>query len=89
MEIIKEDDLENENVYNDIKEEIQALVASVSDTINKHQKLKNKNFGLFYQHGRLGYVDLDVFAKTIDKDKLIKATELAKSKKTIDKNEKK
>ena len=42
-----------------------------------------KNFSIHYQHGRIGYMDLDAFAKSIDLEKLAKA----KEEKTVDKNE--
>ena len=50
-----------EHVFNpDIKD----IVAGVSDIIDKHPAMKEMNFGLFYQHGRLGFVDLDAFAES-------------------------
>ena len=44
--------------------DIKDVVAGVSEIIDAHPALKDMNFGLFYQHGRLGFVDLDAFAKS-------------------------
>ena len=85
MEEKAEDVKNTKDAYADLREEIQALVTSVSETINTHEKLKNKNLGLFYQHGRLSYVDLDIFAKAANIEKLIAER---KNNKSIDKEEK-
>ena len=50
----------DEHAFDDVKEDIQKLVSAVSDVIKEHPLLAAKNFGLFYQHGRLGYLDLDI-----------------------------
>lgn|SRR5574344_1167528 len=78
----KEDSEYSEAEYLEVKKDIQQFVTGVSAMLDNHPLLKNKNFGLFYQHGRLGYVDLDLFAKNIDIDKL---TKKAKEEKSIDK----
>lgn len=76
-----------EDAYLELRNEIQALVSSVSQTISTHDKLKDKNFGLFYQHGRLGYVDLDMFAKTVDTEGLLKAKSITEENDIVDKEE--
>lgn len=50
--------------YSDRISDIKDIVAGVSDIIDKHPAMKEMNFGLFYQHGRLGFVDLDAFAES-------------------------
>lgn len=45
-------------------EEIKELVGKVSTAIEETKELREANFGLFYQNGRLGFMDLDAFAKT-------------------------
>lgn len=45
-------------------EEIKELVGKVSAAIEETKELREANFGLFYQSGRLGFMDLDAFAKT-------------------------
>ena len=52
-----------EEAYSDVVVDIQGMVTAVSQIIDNHEKLKEKNFCLYYQHGRLGYLDLDEFAK--------------------------
>lgn len=42
--------------------EIKDLVGKISPIINE-SNLKNMNFALFYQNGRLGFMDLDAFAE--------------------------
>lgn len=51
----------NENMNH--MDDVRAMVAKVSDII-QDSSLKDMNFGLFYQHGRLGFVDLDAFAES-------------------------
>ena len=67
-----------ESVANDIKD----LVTEFSQIIQNHPNLVEKNFSLHYQHGRIGYMDLDAFAKTVELEKLVKA----KEENSIDKN---
>lgn len=81
--------MEQENineVYSDIVEDIQSMVAAVSQIISNHEKMKDKNFCLYYQHGRLGYLDLDEFAKNIDVKGMQEKIN-TESKKELDKNE--
>ena len=56
--------MEENNKYEKHMETIKDLVANVSSLIDTKPDLKEMNFGLFYQHGRLGFVDLDVFANS-------------------------
>ena len=72
-------------MYESAALEIHQLVSAVSEVIQKTEGLKDKNFGLFYQHGRLGFIDLDAFAKTVDTTAL--AEKIANEQKSIDKNE--
>ena len=67
-----------ESVANDIKD----LVTEFSQIIQNHPNLVEKNFSIHYQHGRIGYMDLDAFAKSVDLEKLVKA----KEENSIDKN---
>ena len=69
---------QDEHAFDDVKLDIQSLVAAVSQIIDNHPLLREKNFGLYYQHGRLGYMDLDIMAdrlklaeeqKNVDKEK--------------------
>lgn len=69
--------MEEEHVYDDVKEDIQKLVSAVSDVIKEHPLLATKNFGLFYQHGRLGYLDLNIMEERLK-------AELEKQKNTED-----
>lgn len=69
--------MEEEHVYDDVKEDIQKLVSAVSDVIKEHPLLATKNFGLFYQHGRLGYLDLNIMEEKLK-------AELEKQKNTED-----
>lgn len=50
--------------YEDHMNSIKELVSKVSDIIDADKELNSMNFGLFYQHGRLGFVDLDAFAQS-------------------------
>ncbi len=59
MEEQKEELLEVEHM-----EDVKSLIADISGYITKYPSLQEKNFGLFYQHGRLGFIDLDAFAKS-------------------------
>ena len=56
--------MEENNKYEKHMETIKDLVANVSSLIDTKPDLKDMNFGLFYQHGRLGFVDLDAFANS-------------------------
>lgn len=75
----------DEHAFDDIKEDIQKLVSAVSDVIKEHPLLAVKNFGLFYQHGRLGYLDLDIMESRL-KEELAKKNE-TKDEENIDTNE--
>lgn len=44
--------------------DIRAVVSEVSKIIDEHPVLRDMNFALFYQHGRLGYMDLNAFAES-------------------------
>ena len=81
--------MEKENKYQKLIEDIKDIVGKVSSIIDEHPKLKDINFGLFYQHGRLGFVDLDAFAEStkvkLDADGEEKT--LTELKNDIDKNE--
>lgn len=74
---MKENDKELEAVYDDVANEVHEMVTAVSDIIKKYPILASKNFGLYYQHGRLGYMDLDIFAEKLKE---------AEEQKNIDKN---
>lgn len=56
--------MEENNKYEKHMETIKDLVANVSSLIDAKPDLEEMNFGLFYQHGRLGFVDLDAFANS-------------------------
>ena len=79
--------MEENNKYKKHMETIKDLVANVSSLIDAKPDLKDMNFGLFYQHGRLGFVDLDAFANStkmkINEDG--KEQTLTEYKKNIDK----
>ena len=83
---MEQENINMEEAYSDIVEDIQSLVAAVSQTISNHEKIKDKNFCLYYQHGRLGYLDLDEFAKSIDVKGMQEKIN-TESKKELDKNE--
>lgn len=56
---------ETQSVENiDHMENVKELVSQLSQIIDNDEKLSKMNFGLFYQHGRIGFVDLDAFAET-------------------------
>ena len=65
-----------ENPFADVANQVQEMVTAISEIINKYPTLAKKNFGLYYQHGRLGYMDLDMFAEKI---------KIAEKQKDIDK----
>lgn len=44
--------------------DIKDIVAQMSSIIDANPALRDMNFGLFYQHGRIGFVDLDAFASS-------------------------
>ena len=75
-----------EEAYSDIVEDIQGMVTAVSQIISNHEKIKDKNFCLYYQHGRLGYLDLDEFAKNVDVKGMQEKMQ-AETEKELDKNE--
>lgn len=85
MSDLKEKEYQSADHISDIKD----IVAELSNFIDKHPTLKQKNFGLFYQNGRIGYLDLDVFAEKtkakLDPDSEEKS--LTELQKDIDKNE--
>ena len=56
--------MEENNKYEKHMETIKDLVANVSSLIDAKPDLKEMNFGLFYQHGLLGFVDLDALASS-------------------------
>ena len=70
-------------MYEAVAKDIQEMVTAVSQIIQNHPNLVEKNFSIHYQHGRIGYMDLDAFAKSVDLEKLVKA----KEENSIDKNE--
>lgn len=70
-------------MYESVAQDIQSLVAEFSQIIQNHPNLVEKNFSVHYQHGRIGYMDLDAFAKSVDLEKLVKA----KEENSIDKSE--
>lgn len=70
-------------MYEAVAKDIQEMVTAVSQIIQNHPNLVEKNFSIHYQHGRIGYMDLDAFAKTVDLEKLVKA----KEENSIDKKE--
>lgn len=74
IKVVQEDELlsEQTEMYETAAKDIQELVTAVSKIISNHQALVDKNFGLYYQHGRLGYIDLDAFAKSVNLDEIIK-----------------
>lgn len=74
--------------YSELVSDIQNVVSKLSTIIDEYPNLKDKNFGLFYQHGRIGFMDLDAFAESTkarinegDEEKTL--TEIAKD---VDKN---
>jgi hypothetical protein len=69
-------------MYEAVAKDIQEMVTAVSQIIQEHPNLVEKNFSIHYQHGRIGYMDLDAFAKSVDLEKLVKA----KEENSIDKN---
>lgn len=81
--------MEEKVQYMDHMEDIKELVNVMGQFIEQHEALQKLNFGLYYQHGRIGFVDLDAFAKATKV-----ATEdgsektLAELKQDIDKEEK-
>lgn len=83
---MEQENINMEEAYSDVVEDIQGMVTAVSQIISNHEKIKDKNFCLYYQHGRLGYLDLDEFAKNVDV-KGIQEKINTESKKELDKNE--
>ncbi len=55
--------VEKEEQFTNISD-IKDIVAQMSSIIDANPTLRNMNFGLFYQHGRVGFVDLDAFASS-------------------------
>lgn len=62
-------------MYETVATDIQEMVSKISNIIQDYPNLVNKNFSIHYQHGRIGYMDLDAFAKSVDLEKLVKAKE--------------
>lgn len=56
--------MEENNFYSEHLDDIKDLVAQLGDYIAGKPVLAEKNFALYYQHGRIGFVDLDAFAQT-------------------------
>lgn len=83
---MEQENINMEEAYSDIVEDIQGMVTAVSQIISNHEKIKDKNFCLYYQHGRLGYLDLDEFAKNVDVKGMQEKIN-TESKKELDKNE--
>lgn len=83
---MEQENINMEEAYSDVVEDIQGMVTAVSQIISNHEKIKDKNFCLYYQHGRLGYLDLDEFAKNIDVKGMQEKIN-TESKKELDKNE--
>jgi len=83
--------MEKEAQYTaDHMDAVRQLVADVSSLIDGSETLRNMNFGLFHQHGRVGFVDLDAFAEST-KLRLTPDGEeqtLTEMKNSIDKDEK-
>lgn len=72
---------EDKEKFQDQEKVVRQLMATLSESIEKFDILKDMNFGLFYQHGRVAFVDLDVFAKNTtaklkEKDETKTLTEL-------------
>lgn len=85
----KEKDFQSIEDYSDQVSVIKDVIGKLSSIIDEHEELKGMNFGLFHQHGRLAFVDLDHFADKV-KVKLDEDSEektLTELKKEIDKNE--
>lgn len=61
----KEKDIQSMDDYSDQVSIIKDIIGELSTIIDAHEELQKMNFGLFYQHGRLAFVDLDHFAKTV------------------------
>lgn len=51
--------------YQNHVNEIQVLSKEFGDIVNQ-SSLKDYNFCVYYQHGRIGFLDLDAFAKAVD-----------------------
>lgn len=43
--------------------DIRELVTKYGDLLEEFPELTKSNFGLFYQNGRIAYLDLDAFAE--------------------------
>lgn len=48
----------------DYMDSVRELVATVSDFVIGKEDLKEMNFCVYYQHGRVGFMDLDRFAES-------------------------
>lgn len=83
---MEQENINMEEAYSDVVEDIQGMVTAVSQIISNHEKIKDKNFCLYYQHGRLGYLDLDEFAKNVDVKGMQEKIN-TENKKELDKNE--
>lgn len=76
--------------YSEHISDIKDIVSQMGDIIAQHPTIKDMNFGLFYQHGRIGFVDLDAFAQSTKARLNVDGEEksLTELKEDIDKNEK-
>ncbi len=81
--------VEKEEQFTNISD-VKDIVAQISSIIDAHPTLKDMNFGLFYQHGRIGFVDLDAFAASTKARLNMDGEEktIAEIAEDIDKNEK-
>ena len=55
----------NEEEQTKISLEITALITEVSVAIAEKPLLKDLSFGLFYQDGSVGFINLDAFAQSL------------------------
>lgn len=68
--------------------QIRELVTAYGELLEQFPELTESNFGLFYQNGRIAYLDLDAFAqqtKVVDEEDGEEKS-LAEIKQNIDKN---
>ena len=68
-------DAECVEMYEEVVQDIQSLVTEFSEIIKKHPDLIDRNFSIYYQHGRIGYMDLDAFAKSMNLEKVVNTEE--------------
>lgn len=76
--------------YSEHISDIKDIVSQMGNIIERYPKIKDMNFGLFYQHGRIGFVDLDAFAQSTKARLNVDGEEksLTELKEDIDRNEK-